>query len=231
MRRRASIPIALAGLAAILALGALGLLGQDGPDEGASPSGRREVLPPPATDGGMGLAAALSQRRSVRSFSGTPLTAAEIGQLLWAAQAVTDPAGHRTTPSAGATYPLEVDIVTFDGVARYQPAEHALIWRLAGELRPALREAALDQAAISDAPLVIVVSGVTVRTAGRYGDRAQRYVTLEAGHAAQNVLLQVTALGLGAVPIGSFDDEAVRRVLRLEADEAPLYLVPVGRQD
>ncbi len=91
MRRRASIPIALAGLAAILALGALGLLGQDGPDEGASPSGRREVLPPPATDGGMGLAAALSQRRSVRSFSGTPLTAAEIGQLLWAAQAVTDP--------------------------------------------------------------------------------------------------------------------------------------------
>jgi nitroreductase len=53
-------------------------------------------------------------------------------------------------------------------------------------------------------------------------------VTLEAGHVAQNVLLEAVSLGLGAVPVGAFDDAEVRRVLELAADEAPLYLIPVG---
>lgn len=189
-----------------------------------------EVLPPPQLDGPRSLETALATRRSVRSFTDEPLTLAEIGQLLWAAQGVTDPDGHRTAPSAGATYPLELDVVTADGVARYVPEEHALAWRGTTDLRRALRLAALDQAAVSEAPLVIVISGVVERTAARYGhDRAERYVALEAGHAAQDILLQAGALDLGAVPVGAFVDEGVRRLLSLGEGEAPLYLIPVGR--
>jgi nitroreductase len=51
---------------------------------------------------------------------------------------------------------------------------------------------------------------------------------MEAGHAAQNLALQATALGLGSVTVGAFDDAAVARLLRLPSDEAPLYLMPVG---
>ena len=74
-----------------------------------------------------------------------------------------------------------------------------------------------------------MITAVFARTEQRYGDRAERYVHLEAGHAAQNVLLQAVAMRLGAVPVGAFDDERVQDVLGVPGDHAPLYLIPVGR--
>jgi SagB-type dehydrogenase family enzyme len=67
------------------------------------------------------------------------------------------------------------------------------------------------------------------RITGRYQQRGIRYAWMEAGHAAQNVCLQAAALGLGAVPVGAFDDRAVQRMLRMRSAEEPLYLIPVGR--
>jgi nitroreductase len=69
---------------------------------------------------------------------------------------------------------------------------------------------------------------VPARTAAAYGSRATRYVDLEAGHAAQNVLLQAVAIGLVAVPIGAFDDGAVAAALALPDGHEPRYLLPVG---
>ena len=75
----------------------------------------------------------------------------------------------------------------------------------------------------------IAVAAVPARTAAKYGaDRAGRYVDLEAGHAAQNVLLEAVALGLGGVPIGAFDDRRVAEMLGLPAGEEPRYLLAVG---
>jgi nitroreductase len=62
-----------------------------------------------------------------------------------------------------------------------------------------------------------------------YGRRGIRYVDMEAGHAAQNLCLQAVALDLKSVVIGAFQDEAIQRIALLPEDEAPLYLVPVGR--
>lgn len=81
---------------------------------------------------------------------------------------------------------------------------------------------------MNSAPAVFVIAAEYARTEGRYGDRAERYVHLEAGHAAQNLLLEAVDLGLGAVPIGAFDDDAVQQVLGLRPDWIPLYLIPVG---
>jgi nitroreductase len=53
-------------------------------------------------------------------------------------------------------------------------------------------------------------------------------VEREAGHAAQNMLLQATALGLAAVPVGGFDPAEVARLLALPAGHEVLYLIPVG---
>lgn len=222
---------AVAGVVAVLLTGAIAvsLLSLGRPSAPTMDRGLLEPLPSPRLVGPLSLEAALEARRSIRSFTAEALTRAEIGQLLWAAQGITDVAGHRTAPSAGALYPLELDIVTADGVARYVPDGHGLVLRGATDLRPALRWAALDQSAIGEAPLIIVISGVVERTAARYGaERAERYVALEAGHAAQNVLLEAVSLGLGAVPVAAFDDAEVRRVLALADGEAPLYLIPVG---
>jgi SagB-type dehydrogenase family enzyme len=89
--------------------------------------------------------------------------------------------------------------------------------------------AALDQESVGQAPLIVAVVAVPVRTAAKYGDRTERYVDLEAGHAAQNVLLQAVALDLVAVPIGAFDDDAVAEALTLPHGHEPRYLLPVGR--
>lgn len=221
-----AIAIAIAAVA-ILA----GLLWQGGsstriPDP---ESGTTRDLPVPSRDGILSLEEALATRRSVRDYAGEPLTDEQIGQLLWAAQGVTDAEGRRTAPSAGMLYPLEIHLVTRTGVFRYVPASHSLVGTRDGDMRRDLQAAAWGQSAVGTAPAVIVVSGVYERTAAKYGsERATRYVQLEAGHAAQNVLLQAVALRLGAVPIGAFDDRSVQAVLNLPADCQPLYLIPVG---
>ncbi len=174
------------------------------------------------------LEEAIAARRSQRDYADQPLSDEDVGQLLWAAQGVTGSDGKRAAPSAGATYPLEVYAVTADGVARYLPGAHALEGHLDADRRDELATAALGQPEVAAAPLVVVITAVGARTAARYGDRADRYVTLEAGHAAQNVLLQAVARGLASVPIGAFDDDEVAAVLDLPEDHAPLYLLPVG---
>lgn len=185
-------------------------------------------LPAPRTNGAVSLEDSLSHRRSVREFTSATLTWDEIGQLLWAAQGITHDQGKRTAPSAGATYPLELYVMTADGLFHYVPRRHEVARLNARDLRRDVRRAAGEQEAI-DAPALFVFAAVPARTATRYGDRAIRYVHIEVGHAAQNLLLEAGALGLGAVPVGAFSDTELQRVLGLPAGQIVLYIVPVGR--
>jgi SagB-type dehydrogenase family enzyme len=189
-------------------------------------------LPGPRLDGPMSLEETLSRRRSVRFFGSDPVSLADVAQLLWASQGIIDPSGKRTAPSAGALYPLESYAVTPDGIFHYDPAAHALVAVRSGDHREELYNAALMMDSVRRAPLTIVLAAVYARTEVRYGrDRAPRYVHLEAGHAAQDILLQAVALGLGAVPIGAFLDEEVGEVLGLAPDQSPLYMVSIGHPE
>lgn len=192
-------------------------------------------LPPPRADGDFSVERALRERRSRREFGRASLTIAEVSQLLWAAQGVTRRDGLRTAPSAGALYPLELHLVVGvvqglePGIYRYVPAEHKLVRKVSGEHRRGLAAAALGQESVADAAVVLVFTAVERRTTRKYGSRGVRYIHIEAGHAAQNVLLQATALGLGAVVVGAFDDAGVAALLNLPSGEAPLYIIPLGR--
>ncbi|MFB6266701.1 MAG: SagB/ThcOx family dehydrogenase [Halodesulfurarchaeum sp.] len=200
--------------------------------------GKRIGLPEPRQEGTVSVASAIATRRSRRTFGDGRISLSEIGQLLWAAQGVTDTeSGFRAAPSAGATFPLEVYTVIGEegcedleaGVYRYHPGEHALERQVSGDVTAALREAALDQAWIETASATIVFAAVDERTTGQYGQRGlERYVPMEAGHAGENLFLQAEALGLGTVPVGAFDDGRVREVLEIPAEERILYLFPVG---
>lgn len=200
-------------------------------------SAPRIPLPSPRTTDGPPLHEVLNARRSVRAYTDEPLSLADVGQLLWASQGTTSTLGGRTAPSAGGTYPLEVDVVTghvdglpVAGVYRYHSAEHALEARSIGaDLRSRLSAASLNQTWVTDSPVTIIISAVYDRTTAVYGPRGTRYVDLEAGHAAQNLLLEAVALGLGAVTVGAFDDRLVREVLSMPEIEVPLYIIPVGR--
>ena len=187
-------------------------------------------LPRPSRSGVVSLEEALSQRRSAREFSPGPLTERQLSQLLWAAQGVTSPGGERTAPSAGALYPLEIYTVLSSGFYHYDPDRHRLARMSPDDLRSALYYAAVEQQAIRDAEAVFVMTARYERTAQKYGAaRSSRYVHLEAGHAAQNLLLEAVALGLGAVSIGAFHDTEVQKVLSLPRNHQPLYLIPAGK--
>lgn len=189
----------------------------------------RTPLPSPALEGPYSLEGVLALRRSVREFGSEALTPSELGQLLWAAQGITNARGYRTAPSAGALYPLELYLVTSQGVFHYDPAGHELEALTSQDARQGLFQAALRQEPVRQAPAVFVITAVYERTAIKYGEeRAPRYVHLEAGHAAQNLLLQAAAMDLGAVPIGAFHDKDVQSALGLPIDHQPLYLIPVG---
>ena len=170
----------------------------------------------------------LSRRRSVRMFSERVLSEDEMLKLCWAAQGVTDPRGYRTAPSAGARYPLELYIATPHGCFAYDPPHHRLLRRSSEDARRALQGGALSQEAVGQSPAVFVIAALPSRTTAEYGHRGRRYIHLEAGHAAQNLLLEATAMGFGAVPIGAFDDARVREVLELPEDREIVYLIPIG---
>jgi SagB-type dehydrogenase family enzyme len=195
----------------------------------ASPGIREIALPKPSTEEGMSLSAAIAKRRSVREFTAQKLTLEQISQLAWAAQGITDPVReYRTSPSAGATYPLELYLFTAEGVFHYVPKGHKLIQVREEDLRRDLSVAALGQDFVRRAPLDFVITAVYARTSAKYGDRAERYVHMEVGHVAQNILLQAVALGLGAVPVGALHEQGVSDLLDLPSGETPLYIVPVG---
>lgn len=191
------------------------------------------VLPAPRLDGS--LEQAFVARHSLREFSPRALTIGEVGQLLWAGQGQLFGDGRRTAPSAGARYPLSLLLIAGavegidPGIYRYQSGSHRVVRLHAGDVRAALAAAALGQDWIAGAPVVVAIAATEQRTTQKYGSRGVRYVHMEAGHVAQNMLLQATALGLGGTPVGAFDDDAVAKLLRLNRDEQPLYLLPLGR--
>ena len=122
-------------------------------------------------------------------------------------------------PSAGATYPLEVYLVSGNvqglasGIYKYNPKKHELIKVIDGDAREKLANAALSQNFVKEAFADIIITAVYERTIWRYGDRGIRYVHIEAGHAAQNICLEVVALGLATVPVGAFHDDHVKSIL------------------
>ncbi len=192
-------------------------------------------LPEIITDGNISLEQALRLRRSIRSYSDEALTLGDLGQLLWSAQGITGDRGFRTAPSAGATFPLEMFAVANNveglntGIYHYHPHEHRLEMIREDDISEALFRACLSQSMILDGGAVLVFAAVYERTTDRYGQRGERYVLNEVGHASQNVHLQAAAMDLGTVVIGAYRDEEVEDILRLGDQYRVLYLMPVGK--
>jgi len=203
-------------------------------------------LPSPQLKGKVSLEETILRRRSVRRYRRDPLDLPQLSQILWSAQGITGTRGFRAAPSAGATYPLEIFVVIGKqgiiaseakqapeelqaGIYHYEADPHSLSLHKPADLRPDLARATLDQEFIIDAPVDIVICALYHRTSYRYGRRGERYVHIEVGHAGENIHLQAVALGLATVEVGAFHDEEVRKVLGVEEQIQPLYIMPVGK--
>jgi len=193
---------------------------------------------PPATHRGPSLEEVIASRRSIRRFTQRSIDLPRLAQLCHAAQGVTGHAANmdlRATPSAGALYPLELYVASQrvsgleSGIYHYHPAEHALEPRVDGDWGPALSAAGLGQRFIDEAAVNFIFTALPERLRHRYRDRSERYTYMEAGHAAQNLLLQAVAMELGGVAVGAFQTSDMNKLLRVDgARENAVYLIAVG---
>ncbi|MDY7018580.1 MAG: SagB/ThcOx family dehydrogenase [Chloroflexota bacterium] len=207
-------------------------------------------LPSPQLKGKTSLEEVIARRRSVRRYKPEPLTLLQVSQILWSSQGITEAGKLRATPSAGASYPLEVFILIGKqaitassseakqslykedlsaGIYHYEVDTHSLRLHLQGDFRLDLARAALDQGFIASAPVDIVICTLYSRTCYTYGKRGERYIYIEVGHVGENIHLQAVALGLATVEVGAFNDEEVRKILAVEEAVKPLYIMPIGK--
>jgi SagB-type dehydrogenase family enzyme len=192
-------------------------------------------LPSARTDGGMSVEKALRERRSIRSFQDKGITLEDVSQLLWAAQGITDDQGHRTAPSAMATYPLEVYLLAGDviglpaGIYHYSPQGHDLILISEGNKISDLFNTSGEQEDWrKKAPAIFVIIGSIERMKELTGQDLSKFVYIEAGTAAENLLLEVVSLGLASTYTASFDADKIQELLQLSPGEEPIGVLPVG---
>ena len=198
-------------------------------------------LPEPILSEGKQLRQDIQERYSNRSFEDKKaLSIEQLSTILWATygkkiknvDAITS--ATYTIPSAGGIYALEIFVVVGrraseeikEGVYHYIKEDHKLRMLSSADKRGELASACLRQRFIEDAPMSIVITANPNRMIQRYGERAERYVILEAGHAAQNLCLIANDLGLTTVEIGAFIDKGVAKVLN--TTYAVLLVIPIG---
>jgi SagB-type dehydrogenase family enzyme len=194
-------------------------------------------LPAPTVAGRMNVEEAIKRRRSTRDYANRSISLKQLSQILWAAQGITNTRySLRAAPSAGALYPLEIYVALREGgvsnlaagLYHYEVEEHTISLVKSGDFSIQLQSAALDQGAVGQSAMIIIITAIFSKTMAKYGERGNQYVLQESGHVAENIYLEATALGLGTVTMGAFDENKVRNMIGAESFERPLCLQPIG---
>lgn len=200
-------------------------------------SNEEVTLPDPKVQGKISVEEAIYKRRSKRSYAKKPITLEQISQILWAAQGITDrERGYRSAPSPGAKYTIELYLVSGDpgvsgvaaGIYHYDPSRHVLSALKIGNFASRLMAAARDQEQIIQAAATVLISGVFKKAMVKYGERGIQYSLQESGAVGENIYLEATALGLGTVMMGAFEESAISDIIGLGGDEKPLLLMTIG---
>jgi SagB-type dehydrogenase family enzyme len=188
---------------------------------------------------GISVSEAIATRKSIRSFSSKKLTLELTGQILQAADGITHYYGKtyalRSAPSGGALYPIDIYVVSFgidsipDGLHHFQVSDTSLELVKPGDFRQQIKKASFDQESVGASLLTIILTARFPRITRKYADRGFRYAYIESGAICQNIYLEATSLGLGAVAVGAFNDDALNRFLEIDGvEEAALLIMPVG---
>ncbi len=195
-------------------------------------------LPRPSVTSNMALDSCLKKRKSIRDFSDKPISLKQLSYLLWASTGIQRNEhgfDYRTAPSAGALYPIETYLVVNkvkdlpNGVYHYAIRSHALEELKLGDFGIKAANAALDQLMCAKAAVVFIWTAIFQRSKWKYGQRAYRYIYLDAGHIGENLALASTSLGLGSCQIGALFDDEVNDIIDVNGtNESTIYMSVVG---
>ena len=200
----------------------------------------RIALPPPSFGQAVSIWEVMKKRRSIREFKEERLSLSDLSQILWASQGITQKVqgvSLRTTPSAGALYPIETYLVINAvseleaGVYHYAVETHELEQLKQGDFRIPITRTALDQEIAYFANVVFVWTAIFEWSKWKYQQRAYRYVYMDAGHIAQNVALSAVALGLSSCQLGALYDDEANVLLGVDGvHESTIYITAVGKE-
>jgi len=184
----------------------------------------------------------IDRRKSIRNYKQVNVSLPELSYLLWCTQGVkkriSDLATIRTVPSAGARHALETTLLVNrvegleSGFYRYLSLGHQLATlKKDKSVVDEIVKASFDQNFIRHSAVTFIWSAVIYRMKWRYGERAYRYIFLDAGHVAQNLYLSAEAIGCGVCAIAAFSDDDMNRILGLDGKEQfVIYMATVGKK-
>jgi SagB-type dehydrogenase family enzyme len=198
------------------------------------------VLPELDLSQGESIWDVMQRRRSIRQYSQDAISIDDLAMLLWAIQGITAQRGDynfRTSPSAGALYPIETYLMAKrienvdQGIYHYDVYKHRLEVIKKGDFGIELTNAALEQDMIDNSALTFIWTAVLARSKWKYRERAYRYIYMDAGHICQNAYLAGEALGMGCCSIGAFFDDEVNSVIGIDGkSEISVYLCTIGKK-
>lgn len=164
----------------------------------------------------------------------------ELSYLLWCTQGIkmiTPAKTIRNVPSAGGRNALETFLYIRRvegikaGLYRFLPIEHKLLLisddpeiesKICGEFSTV--------GVANKAAVVFIWAAVYERMACMFGERAYRYIYLDAGHVGQNLYLAGQTLGLKTCALGAFDDEQLNANLGFDGvEQFVVYGAGVGK--
>lgn len=198
------------------------------------------LLPKPVLKDHLSFDEILRNRKSIRTYSREPLDLSEISFLLWASTGIREIESNfafRTAPSAGALYPIETYLISHNvenlnqGIYHYNIKDHVLEVIELGDFRREILIAGMNQRMLYDASVIFVHTAIFQRSKWKYGQRAYRYIYLDAGHVVGNLSNAIAALGLGGCHIGAIFDDMVNDILKIKntIEESAIYLTCVGK--
>lgn len=145
---------------------------------------------------------AIFDRRSIRKYLDRPVEEEKILKILDAA---------RWAPSIGNLQDWQFVVVREKG------------------RKIQLSEAALGQYWLANAPIVIVVCSKIKRLTRIYGDLGEQvYSIMDCSIAMQNIMLAAHAQRLSSTLIATFDENSVKRILKIPEGIRVYGMVPIG---
>ncbi|MBT3980254.1 MAG: SagB/ThcOx family dehydrogenase [Bacteriovoracaceae bacterium] len=199
-------------------------------------------LPRPIIRGKISIEETISNRRTYRSFARTQIALSDISQLLWSGQGITGRRGNlklRSSPSAGALYPLNLYLIVRKGSVKnveggtylYQPITHSLKLIAKNILNKSHGiPSSVLQPWMNKSGIKIMITGQYSRSTKKYGKKGRDYTLMEVGHVSQNILLQAQGLLLKAGMAGAFDRPYLQKYWSISKKHLPLMLIAIGKK-
>lgn len=183
------------------------------------------------------LESTILKRRSTRSYNGSNLSLNELKALLHFTYQPQDyfDQGLDSNPDYFTLDLIETFIAVsgVEGLDRgcyyYAPQDQELRQVRFKNFRQELHYLCLGQNLGKDAAAIVFHTADLDKAITQYGDRAYRYLHMDAGHLGQRLNLAAIRLNLGVSGIAGFFDDRVNDVLGIPPEEAVLYLTTLGK--